>query len=72
MEAVKVILYVVDHDKLGAEEIATTLMHARYPNDCISPMVISTETADIGEWTDSHPLNHSDLAHKAFELIFPC
>lgn len=48
---------VIDFDDLGAEEVHQVLRHTKYPNHCISPDVVESETADIGEWSDDHPLN---------------
>jgi hypothetical protein len=49
---------VIDHDELGAGEAGEALEQANYPNDCISPDVLSHKTYDIGEWKDDHPLNY--------------
>lgn len=57
MKAYKVELLVVDFDQCGAEGIEGIIENANYPNDCISPNVLSIKEADIGEWHDNHPLN---------------
>lgn len=58
MKVHKATLLIVDFDDIGAGEVRDVLEHARYPNHCMSPEVLSIETKDIGEWDDSHPLNN--------------
>lgn len=70
MKAYKVVLLVVDHDELGDEEITEVIEHTRYPNHCVSPTVMTIEGADIGEWTDDHPLNSYDTMKPEFERLF--
>ena len=57
MKAYKIEILIIDHDELGADEISKALEMARYPNHCISPDVKKVTAADIGEWSDDHPLN---------------
>ncbi len=57
MKAYLVKLFIVDHDELGAADIKSVLENARYPNHCIDPCVFEVQEADIGEWSDDHPLN---------------
>lgn len=71
MKVHKVTLYIVDFDQVGADDVKTLIENARYPNPCISPLVLDVKTAEIGEWDDSHPLNHSDKAAAAIKSIFP-
>jgi NTP pyrophosphatase (non-canonical NTP hydrolase) len=56
VEVFKVVLLVVDHDGIGASELAGVLEQTRYPNHCMSPVVIHTESRVV-EWHDGHPLN---------------
>ncbi len=56
VEVFKVVLMVVDHDEIGASELADLLENYRYPNHCIGPVVIHTESRVV-EWHDEHPLN---------------
>lgn len=74
MKAYKIELLVVDHDGLGAAGIAQEIENARYANRCISPQVMSTQEADIGEWTDEHPLNNTFRARIEYARLFenPC
>ncbi len=60
MKAYKIELLVIDHDECGGDEIAGHIENVNYPNDCISPNVLSIKEADIGEWHDNHPLNGVD------------
>ena len=69
MKVHKVVLLVVDTDNMGAEGIKEVVESERYPNRCISPHVIAVETRDIGEWTDAHPLNHSNSLNE-FRRLF--
>jgi hypothetical protein len=70
MKAFKVTLLVVDHDELGADGIKQTVESTRYPNWCMSPKVMSVEGADIGEWDDSHALNHTTTTPAEFARLF--
>ena len=71
MKAYKLEVLVIDHDELGGEAIADTLRNTRYPNWCISPAVRRVQEADIGEWSDDHPLNRLDTAEAEYERLFP-
>jgi hypothetical protein len=51
---------VIDHDHLGVDEVERVLEDANYPNDCIAPTVIKSQSAEIGDWDDDHPLNNED------------
>jgi len=64
----RIVVSVVDHDGLGAAEVASVLENARFPNDCIGPRVVSTETREV-EWADDHPLNLPRWK-RAFEELF--
>lgn len=70
MKAYRVELLIIDFDGLGQTEITATLEHQKYPNRCISPSVQAIDEKDIGEWTDAHPLNHSDTADDEYERLF--
>ncbi len=61
---------VIDFDELGADDVVSELENARFPNDCVSPQVMSIETCDIGEWHDDHPLNGRDTSDAAFDALF--
>ena len=65
----KVVLMIVDHDDIGAADVVEVLENTRYPNHCIGPHVMHTETREV-EWTDDHPLNQRGTSAKTFETLF--
>lgn len=70
MKVHKVVLMVIDHDNIGAEELVDVMENARYPNRCISPQVIDIETKEV-KWHDRHPLNISaTAAAEEFRKLF--
>jgi hypothetical protein len=71
MNAYKVTLLIVDHDNLGAMGIADVIEETGYPNRCINPEVLKLQEADIGEWSDDHPLNLRTSRLAAIERYFP-
>lgn len=52
----KVTVMIVDSDELGADGITEVLEHTKYPNWCMSPVVMDTEVREV-DWSDDHPLN---------------
>jgi len=70
MNAYKVELLVLDFDGLGEKGVVDALENVRYPNRCISPSVMNIDCRDIGEWDDSHPLNHHGKAPAEYERLF--
>ncbi len=70
MKVHKVELYVIDLDKIGAEELQVVLENTRYPNRCIDPKIVSIITKDIGEWHDEHPLNLTSKCEQAYRDLF--
>jgi hypothetical protein len=70
MKVYKVEIMIIDHDDLGDKEIKDVIENTRYPNHCINPYVIKTESRDIGEWTDDHPLNMTYKWEKEYHRIF--
>lgn len=52
MKAYKLELIVVDHSGIGLGEILNSLDYFDYSFD-----ITETQEADIGEWSDDHPLN---------------
>ena len=69
MKAYRVVLLVVDHDGVG-DGIKTEIESVRYPNHCLSPMVMAIEEAEIGDWRDDHPLNNRTLLNQEFHRLF--
>jgi hypothetical protein len=63
-------IIVIDHDALGADEVERVLEDANYPNDCIAPNVIKSQTAEVGDWDDDNPLNHSDTQAAEVARLF--
>ena len=61
---------VIDHDHLGVDEVERVLEDARYPNRCIAPSVLNSQTAEIGDWDDDNPLNHSDTQAAEVDRLF--
>lgn len=64
----KVVVMVVDHDGLGADQVGDVLEHNRYPNHCMGPVVMHTETREV-EWSDEHPLNGNGQAAEFARLF---
>lgn len=69
MKAYKVELLIIDFDQCG-DEIEGIIENANYPNDCISPNVLSIKEADIGEWDDDHPLNKVEGFEESVKKYF--
>lgn len=57
MRAYTLTVLVIDHDGLGPEAVNEELEAGRFGNDCIHPHVVRSDSHEIGEWTDDHPLN---------------
>jgi hypothetical protein len=70
MKAYLLQVLVIDHDHLGADEVERVLEDANYPNNCIAPNVIKSQTAEIGDWDDDNPLNHSDTQAVEVDRLF--
>ncbi len=51
----RIVLLIVDTDGVGAGGIKQVIENARYPNRCIDPIVLTTETITIA-YNDEHPL----------------
>lgn len=69
MTIYKIELLIVDHDRIGADEIKSVLENQRYPNHCIYPTVMGVHSREV-EWSDDHPLNGHDR-EKAYDELFP-
>jgi len=70
MQAHRITILIVDHDGVGEEDARMLIHNARYPNHCLSPHVISFETAEIGEWDDDNPLNSKGTQAAEVERLF--
>ena len=71
MKAYEITLRIIDIDGVGPADIKTILENTKYPNRCISPEVSGYREADIGEWSDDHPLNKRDTAEDEWNRLFP-
>lgn len=60
MKAYKIEILVIDHDANGIDDTLEYLKRSPYVN----PSIISHSQAEIGEWTDDHPLNNKTWRHK--------
>lgn len=66
MKVYKVELLVLDFENMGERDIITQLENTRYVHGSVMNIV----GRDIGEWDDSHPLNHHDKAPAEYERLF--
>jgi hypothetical protein len=58
---------VIDREGYGPAEAATLIENMRH----LTASVLSARTADAGEWSDDHPLNHSDKQAAEAARLFP-
>lgn len=70
MKAYELTIKIIDLDEIGPDEIKDVLEHTRYANRCIAPEVLNIREADIGEWSDDHPLNRRDTAKAEWRRLF--
>ena len=70
MKAYRVEILIIDHDKLGPDEIKVVLENQKYPNWCIYPIVKRVDGAELGEWTDDHPLNRRSTSDAEYRRLF--
>ena len=61
---------IIDHDHLGVDEVERVLEDANYPNRCIAPSVVKSQSAEIGDWDDDNPLNHNDTQTAEVDRLF--
>lgn len=66
MKAYKLEILVIDHEDIGEEEIKELIQNTRY----INPIIKNVDSADIGEWSDDHPLNKRESADEEYERLF--
>lgn len=69
MEVHKIVIQVIDFDRLGKDDLVSILENTRFPNDCINLAVREVKTAEV-EWSDEHPLNKRDTAAEEFARLF--
>lgn len=65
----RVTLLIVDHDRIGSEEVITVLENTTYPNRCIYPSVMDIQTVAV-EWSDDHPLNKESTRDSHAKYLF--
>lgn len=70
MKAYKVEILIIDMDELGTEEIKNQMENVKYPNYCLSPHIMDIKEADIGEWSDNHPLNKNTTWKEEYKKLF--
>jgi hypothetical protein len=66
MKAYKLEILIIDHENSGEENIKRAVKDLRY----YYPSILSTKEADIGEWSDDHPLNKHNTQKAAVEEYF--
>lgn len=66
MKAYKIEILVIDHENVGEKDIKELIENTRY----IAPQIKNIECADIGEWTDDHPLNKHESADEEYQKLF--
>lgn len=66
MKAYKYTILIIDYENIGKDDISSCLKNTKY----ITPEIIEIEEADIGEWSDDHPLNNEQLYKKEFNRLF--
>lgn len=67
MKAYKLEVLVIDHEGYGPTAIAAEVENCRH----LTLSVINSQAAEIGEWTDEHPLNYGDKQRAECERLFP-
>jgi hypothetical protein len=67
MKAYKVTVLVIDFENQGADDIKISLENMKY----VHASVLSSEAADIGEWSDVHALNHNGTFDAEVARLFP-
>lgn len=66
MKAYKYTILIIDHEEIGKDDISSCLKNAKY----INPQIMNIQEADIGDWSDSHPLNNNETQKDEFNCLF--
>lgn len=66
MKAYKIEVLVIDFEDAGETEIVKSLQNVRH----INPQIKNIKSADIGEWSDAHPLNKRDECEYEYKKLF--
>lgn len=70
MKAYKITLLFLDFDEVGQQAARVLIENARLPNHIDPGKVMEMQEADIGEWSDDHPLNKRATMSSAFAALF--
>ena len=70
MKAYKITLLFLDFEDIGPQEAKSLIENARLPNRIDPGTVMDLQEADIGEWSDDHPLNKRATKAAAFRALF--
>lgn len=70
MNVHRVTVIVLDFERHGSDDIKRIMQNAHYTSDQTIICVESAETADIGEWSDDHPLNKRDTFAAEVARLF--
>lgn len=65
MKAYKLEVLIIDHEDAGIDEIQEMVV-----NGPINLNIMSIASADIGEWSDDHPLNKRETHLSEFRRLF--
>ena len=57
----------LDFEDYGPEQLSLMVENVRG----LMAQVMTTQAADIGLWSDDHPLNRRDTAQAEFNRLFP-
>jgi hypothetical protein len=66
MKAYKYEIVILDFENFGQEEITGLLKSAMG----ITPIIISSNVADIGDWSDDHPGNKKNTYQEYYKKVF--
>lgn len=64
----KVELLVITNE-LDANDVVREIEQVRYPNDCLSPRVVSIDSREV-RWSDDHPLNRPETWCSEYRRMF--
>ena len=65
MKAHLITVLVIDHEDAGHESCAQLVAIG----GCVNAYPIETKTADIGEWSDDHPLNQTSILNDSTKVL---
>lgn len=70
MTAYRLEVFVLDYDEIGEARICDAIERAHYANDCLHPKVKAVTSANVGVWSDEHPLNKRATADAEYRRVF--